>query len=94
LETSKREAMKHLVANEFKFAMAGALQAQRHSIELFGADRTELVPSYLLLAEASMGFLYLFHLSDKVLVSHFWTLQVSDRTIKRSHILQRLVIMF
>ncbi|KAH7821804.1 putative Zinc finger MYND domain-containing protein 12 [Monocercomonoides exilis] len=55
IETSKREAMKHLVANEFQLAMAGALQAQRHSIELFGADRTELVPAYLLLAEASMG---------------------------------------
>ncbi|KAA6395668.1 MAG: putative zinc finger protein [Streblomastix strix] len=55
IETSKREAMKHLVANQFEHAMAGALQAQRHSIELFGADRAELVPSYLLLAEASMG---------------------------------------
>ena len=47
--------MKHLVAEEFKLAMPGALQAQRHSIQLFGASKTELVPAYLLLAEASMG---------------------------------------
>jgi hypothetical protein len=55
IETSKREAMKYLVANQFEYAMAGALQAQKNSILLFGADRVELVPSYLLLAEASMG---------------------------------------
>ncbi|KAK2958785.1 putative MYND finger family protein [Blattamonas nauphoetae] len=55
IETSKREAMIHLVSNQFEQAMAAALQAQRNSIQLFGSDRVELVPAYLLLAEASMG---------------------------------------
>ena len=47
--------MKYLVAERFELAMPGALQAQRYSIQLFGANQTELVPAYLLLAEASMG---------------------------------------
>lgn len=55
IEMSKAEAMKFLVSNHFELAMAGALQAQRHSMEIFGANRVELVPAYLLLAEASMG---------------------------------------
>jgi len=55
IEISKSEAMRNLVSNHFELAMAGALQAQRHSMEIFGANRVELVPAYLLLAEASMG---------------------------------------
>eukprot|EP00771_Trimastix_marina_P003948 gnl/Trimastix_PCT/666.p1 GENE.gnl/Trimastix_PCT/666~~gnl/Trimastix_PCT/666.p1 ORF type:complete len:395 (+),score=93.42 gnl/Trimastix_PCT/666:41-1225(+) len=55
IELSKQEAMKFLVTGHYELAMAGALQAQRHSMEIFGANRVELVPSYLLLAEASMG---------------------------------------
>ena len=55
IDLTKNEASKYLVRGQFELAIPGALQALRFSHELFGERSIELVPSYLLLAEANLG---------------------------------------
>lgn len=55
LEITKIEAHKKLFEGHFELAIPAALQALRFSMEVYGADSIELVPSYLLLGEASIG---------------------------------------
>jgi len=55
IEAAKNEAMRYLARGDFELAIPGALQALRHSAEVYGAGRLELIPHYLLLAEANMG---------------------------------------
>ncbi|KAL7752149.1 hypothetical protein RI367_002192 [Sorochytrium milnesiophthora] len=55
LELSRTEAQKFLFESRFSFAIPPALQALRFSLELYGSESTQLVPSYLLLGEASIG---------------------------------------
>jgi len=55
VDLTKNEASKFLVRGQFELAIPGALQALRFSHELFGERSIELVPSYLLLAEANLG---------------------------------------
>eukprot|EP00937_MAST-01D_sp_MAST-1D-sp2_P000511 g511.t1 len=55
IDLTKNEASKYLVRGQFELAVPGALQALRFSHELFGERSIELVPSYLLLAEANLG---------------------------------------
>merc|ERR1712113_602535 len=40
---------------KYELAVPGALQSLKFAIEVFGSEATELVPSYLLLAEANLG---------------------------------------
>merc|ERR1712139_501706 len=47
--------MRYLARGDFELAIPGALQALRHSAQVFGQGRLELIPHYLLLAEANMG---------------------------------------
>ena len=55
VDLTKNEASKFLVRGQYELAIPGALQALRFSHELFGERSIELVPSYLLLAEANLG---------------------------------------
>ena len=55
-DLSKTEASKNLNEGQFELAIPAALQSLRFSIDLWGAGSIELVPSYLLLGEASIGF--------------------------------------
>merc|ERR1712153_254277 len=55
IEAAKNEAMRYLARGDFELAIPGALQALRHSAQVFGQGRLELIPHYLLLAEANMG---------------------------------------
>ncbi|KAJ3119670.1 Zinc finger MYND domain-containing protein 12 [Physocladia obscura] len=55
LELSKTEAHKKLFEGQYDLAIPAALQALRFSMDVFGQDSIELVPSYLLLGEASIG---------------------------------------
>merc|ERR1739848_594814 len=48
-------AQKFLVQGKYDLAVPGALQSLKFAIEIYGNEATELVPSYLLLAEANLG---------------------------------------
>lgn len=55
LELCTETAQKFLVQGKYELAVPGALQSLKLAIEVFGSEATELVPSYLLLAEANLG---------------------------------------
>jgi tetratricopeptide (TPR) repeat protein len=55
LEICTETAQKFLVQGKYELAVPGALQSLKFAIEVFGNEATELVPSYLLLAEANLG---------------------------------------
>mmetsp|Transcript_92927 Transcript_92927/g.258815 ORF Transcript_92927/g.258815 Transcript_92927/m.258815 type:complete len:371 (+) Transcript_92927:63-1175(+) len=55
LELCTETAQKFLVQGKYELAVPGALQSLKFAIEVFGSEATELVPSYLLLAEANLG---------------------------------------
>jgi hypothetical protein len=44
-----------LVTGQYEYAVPGALQSLRFSVDVYGHGRIELVPAYLLLAEANLG---------------------------------------
>lgn len=48
---------------EYEDALPGAIQALRFSLEIYGSGRSELIPCYILLAEANLGTSY-FHCCD------------------------------
>lgn len=55
LEVCTATAQKFLVQMKYELAVPGALQSLKFAIEVYGGEATELVPSYLLLAEANLG---------------------------------------
>lgn len=55
LELCTETAQKFLVQGKYELAVPGALQSLKFAIEVFGSEASELVPSYLLLAEANLG---------------------------------------
>jgi tetratricopeptide (TPR) repeat protein len=55
LDLCTETSQKFLVQGKYELAVPGALQCLKFAIEVFGSEATELVPSYLLLAEANLG---------------------------------------
>ena len=55
IDLCRMEATKFLVHGDFELSIPGAVQALRYSLDVYGAGKIELVPSYLLLAEANLG---------------------------------------
>lgn len=55
LELCTETAQKFLVQGKYELAVPGALQSLKFAIEVHGNEASELVPSYLLLAEANLG---------------------------------------
>jgi len=55
LELCTETSQKFLVQAKYELAVPGALQSLKFAIEVYGSEATELVPSYLLLAEANLG---------------------------------------
>lgn len=49
------EARKYLVRQQYELVIPGAVQCLRFSMEVYGDGHMELVPAYLLLAEANLG---------------------------------------
>jgi hypothetical protein len=54
-DLTKYEASKFMVQGQFEFAIPAALQCLKISTLIYGKGQIELVPAYLLLAEANMG---------------------------------------
>jgi hypothetical protein len=54
-EVCKMTAHKWLFESQFEYAIPAALQALRYVIDLHGKDAINVVPTYLLLGEASIG---------------------------------------
>ncbi|KAI9151046.1 hypothetical protein H9P43_009661 [Blastocladiella emersonii ATCC 22665] len=73
LAITRTDAQKLLFEGEFAYAIPAALQALRCSMAIFGTHSIELVPSYLLLGEASIG-LKQYDQAEEYLVSAKWAL--------------------
>lgn len=55
LRISQQQAYKFLFEGQFALAIPAALQSLRFSMQISGSDSIDLVPSYLILGEASIG---------------------------------------
>ncbi len=55
VDLTKNVSQKFLVQRMFDLAIPAALEALRFSHQLYGEKNIELVPAYLLLAEANLG---------------------------------------
>ncbi len=66
LEIASTEAHIKLYQSNFSLAIPAALQALKTSMDLYGRDSLELVPSYLLLGEASIGINQLFDIYERI----------------------------
>eukprot|EP00466_Bigelowiella_natans_P006004 jgi/Bigna1/83620/fgenesh1_pg.111_\ len=55
LKICKNEAHKHLISGSFSLAVVAGLQALRYSKAVYGTNSLDVIPAYLLLAEANMG---------------------------------------
>lgn len=55
IDLCRVESTKFLVHGDFELSIPGAVQALRFSLDVYGAGKIELVPCYLLLAEANLG---------------------------------------
>ncbi|RKO86379.1 hypothetical protein BDK51DRAFT_24407, partial [Blyttiomyces helicus] len=55
LEITQTEAHKKLFEGQYDLAIPAALQALRFAMDVYGQNSIEIVPSYLLLGEASIG---------------------------------------
>lgn len=55
MELTRQEALKLLHEGHFDLAIPAALQSLRFSIDFYGQNSIDLVPSYLLLGEACVG---------------------------------------
>ena len=73
IDLCKNEAQKHLVQGHYELAIPGALQSLRFSMEVYGSGRIELVPAYLLLAEANLG-LKRYKVAEEFLLFANWSI--------------------
>ena len=69
----REEAARHLVKGNFELAVPAASYALRFTTSVYGEGRVELVPSYLLLAEASLGLLH-YRQAEEYLTLANWSL--------------------
>nr|XP_009931204.1 PREDICTED: zinc finger MYND domain-containing protein 12 [Opisthocomus hoazin] len=85
----------HSAAREFvsggkhKEALPAALHALRFSTEVYGSDSVQLVPAYLLLAEASMGVGQLLQASKYLSQAEWIVLRTPDCSLAVQHKLHR-----
>ncbi|KAI9206812.1 uncharacterized protein BJ171DRAFT_456659 [Polychytrium aggregatum] len=77
LGLTKTEAHKKLFEGQYDLAIPAALQALRFSMDVYGQNSIELVPSYLLLGEASIG-LKQYSQGDEYLSLAKWAVLKSD----------------
>ncbi|KAJ3290349.1 Zinc finger MYND domain-containing protein 12 [Rhizoclosmatium sp. JEL0117] len=78
LELSKTEAHKKLFEGQYDLAIPAALQALRFSMDVYGQDSIQLVPSYLLLGEASIGLKQYPQAEDYLSLAKWAILKVPD----------------
>lgn len=71
IDLCKSEAQKNLASSQFELAIPGALQSLRFSMDVYGAGHIELVPAYLLLAEANLG-LERYKIAEEFLIYANW----------------------
>lgn len=87
LDLCTETAQKFLVQGKYELAVPGALQSLKFAIELYGNEAAELVPSYLLLAEANLGLRRL-KIAEEFLSLANWNLLKHDEEGK--HLMSNL----
>ena len=58
IELCRTEGQKLLFEGQYERVVAAALESLKFSIEVYGLSSIELVPSYLILGEASIGWYF------------------------------------
>jgi tetratricopeptide (TPR) repeat protein len=71
VELTKNEAARFLAEKRYELAIPGALQSLKFSERVFGRGSVELVPSYLLLAEANLGLRRLAAAEEQLSLANF-----------------------
>uniref|UniRef100_A0A7S3GBI7 Uncharacterized protein n=1 Tax=Palpitomonas bilix TaxID=652834 RepID=A0A7S3GBI7_9EUKA len=89
IEVTLSEATKLVGRAEYEDALPGSIQALRFSLEIYGSGRSELIPCYILLAEANLG-LSRFKQAEECLCNANWILiKTRDNDKKVKSILYR-----
>ncbi|KAI8896520.1 hypothetical protein BC833DRAFT_94372 [Globomyces pollinis-pini] len=77
LKISKQQAYRYLFEGQYELAIPAALQALRFSMDVSGDNSIDLVPSYLILGEASTG-MKRYYEAEKYLSLAKWVILKSD----------------
>lgn len=78
LEICTTETKKNLFQSQFSLAIPAALQSLRFAMQIYGKDAVDLVPSYLLLAESSIGLNHFAQAEDYLSMAK-WAVMKSSR---------------
>ena len=73
IEVCEGEAKRHIVHSRFELAIPAAMYALRFGTSIYGEGNVELVPAFLLLAEANLGLLN-FSQAEEFLTKANWSL--------------------
>ncbi len=73
IEVCEGEAKRHIVHSRFELAIPAAMYALRFGTSIYGEGNVELVPAFLLLAEANLGLLN-FAQAEEFLTKANWSL--------------------
>lgn len=72
IELCRTEGQKLLFEGQYDRVVPAALESLKFSIEVYGLSSIELVPSYLILGEASIGWYFV------VYAMHLYTIRMDD----------------
>ena len=64
IELCRTEGQKLLFEGQYDRVVPAALESLKFSIEVYGLSSIELVPSYLILGEASIGWYFVVYVSN------------------------------
>jgi len=78
VDLTKSQAIQFLEAKKFKLAIPGALQALKFARDVYGDGHIELVPSYVLLAEAHLGLSNLAQTEEYLSLANYSVLKNPD----------------
>ncbi|XP_038602944.1 zinc finger MYND domain-containing protein 12 isoform X2 [Tachyglossus aculeatus] len=88
IEVTRKLAQKFLFERKYEESLPAALHSLRFSINVYGLNSIELVPAYLLLAEANIGLSRIIQ-AEEFLSQAQWTLlkspECSDATLSKLH---------
>ncbi|XP_010176362.2 zinc finger MYND domain-containing protein 12, partial [Antrostomus carolinensis] len=89
IDLAHRTAQEFILGGKHKEALPAALHALRFSAEVYGSDSVQLVPAYLLLAEASTGVGHLLEASKYLSQAQWIVLRTPDCSVAIQYKLHR-----
>uniref|UniRef100_A0A7S1CK24 MalT-like TPR region domain-containing protein n=1 Tax=Bicosoecida sp. CB-2014 TaxID=1486930 RepID=A0A7S1CK24_9STRA len=78
INLTRNEASKYLVGGQFELAIPGALQCLKFSKQVYGDGSIDIVPAYLLLAEANLGLGRYHHVEEFLAMAKWGVVKTPD----------------